>query len=91
MRVRFSAIVIGLLGAVLGVQPVLAHGPLFSPAPETIWKDGTEVTLGYHGERASGALGRPGPSHGSESTGDWRKCEGIVLAAHLRKWPEDDS
>ena len=55
MRVRFPAIVIGLLGAVLGAQPLLAHGPLFSPAPETIWKDGTEVTLGYHGERASGA------------------------------------
>lgn len=28
--------------------PAAAHGPLFSPAPETIWQGGTEVTLGYH-------------------------------------------
>lgn len=28
--------------------PAGAHGPLFSPAPETIWKGGTELTLGYH-------------------------------------------
>lgn len=27
--------------------PAFAHGPLFSPAPETIWQGGTEVTLGY--------------------------------------------
>ncbi len=35
--------------------PAAAHGPLFSPAPETIWKGGTEITGGYHIERATGA------------------------------------
>lgn len=32
--------------------PAVAHGPVFSPAPETIWQGGTEVTLGYHREEA---------------------------------------
>lgn len=32
--------------------PAAAHGPLFSPAPETIWQGGTEITLGYHREEA---------------------------------------
>ncbi len=44
------AIGFGLLaGAFLGlwVSSAAAHGPLFSPAPETIWKGGTEVTFGY--------------------------------------------
>ncbi len=35
--------------------PVYAHGPLFSPGPETIWKGGTELTLGFHAEKATGA------------------------------------
>ena len=34
--------------------PAEAHGPLFSAGPETIWKDGTEITLGYHFERTTG-------------------------------------
>ncbi len=34
---------------------VRAHGPLFSPAPETIFKGGTEITLGFHSEKATGA------------------------------------
>lgn len=44
-------------GMVLGAfsMPALPHGPLFSPAPETLWKGGTEITLGGHFERASGA------------------------------------
>lgn len=41
----------GLLLA-LSWSPAVAHGPLFSPAPETIWQGGTEVTLGYHREEA---------------------------------------
>ncbi len=32
-----------------------AHGPLFSPAPETIFKGGTQLTLGFDRQRASGA------------------------------------
>ncbi len=36
-------------------DPAFTHGPLFSPAPETIFKGGTEITLGGHFERASGA------------------------------------
>ncbi len=44
-------------GMVLGAfsMPALPHGPLFSPAPETLWKGGTEITLGGHFQRASGA------------------------------------
>ncbi len=46
----------GLFAAIgLWSMPVFAHGPLFSAGPETIWKDGKEVSLGYHEERASGA------------------------------------
>ncbi len=36
-------------------SPALAHGPLFSPGPETIFNEGTEITLGYKMGRASGA------------------------------------
>ncbi len=34
-----------------------AHGPVFSPGPETIWKGGTSVTIGapYSKERGAGA------------------------------------
>ncbi len=35
--------------------PAYAHGPLFSPGPETIWKGGTELTLGFHAAAATGA------------------------------------
>jgi len=35
--------------------PAEAHGPLFSPAPETIFKGGTELRLGLHTEEATGA------------------------------------
>ena len=45
---------LGLLAALLVHAPASAHGPLFSPAPETIFKDGTEITLGAHFEEASG-------------------------------------
>lgn len=41
----------GLLLATLSM-PAAAHGPLFSPAPETIWNGGTEVTLSSHREEA---------------------------------------
>jgi len=34
--------------------PARAHGPLFSAAPETIFKGGTELTLGFHTEEATG-------------------------------------
>ena len=56
MRTALLAIVAGLAGVIIITsKPVQAHGPLFSPAPETIWKGGTEVTLGLHAERATGA------------------------------------
>lgn len=38
----------------LNAAPAWAHGPLFSAGPETIWKDGVEITLGYHLERNTG-------------------------------------
>ena len=45
---------LGLVAALMVHVPASAHGPLFSPAPETIWKDGTEITLGAHFEKATG-------------------------------------
>ncbi len=54
MRLRSPWFALGLFGAGL-VGTAEAHGPLFSPAPETIFKGGTEVTLGLHAERATGA------------------------------------
>ncbi len=42
------------LGLTLGVAGAWAHGPLFSAGPETIWKGGTEITVGLHDERARG-------------------------------------
>ncbi len=45
----------GLLASMIAAAPVQAHGPLFSPAPETIWKGGTELTFGLHTEEATGA------------------------------------
>ena len=55
MRTALLTIVAGLAGVMMATKPVPAHGPLFSPGPETIWKGGTEVTLGLHAERATGA------------------------------------
>lgn len=46
---------IGLVASMIAAAPVQAHGPLFSPAPETIFKGGTELTLGFHAEEAAGA------------------------------------
>jgi len=40
------------LSAAIVWSPAAAHGPLFSPAPETIWQGGTELTLGYLREEA---------------------------------------
>ena len=54
MRLRSPWFALGLFGAGLAGSAE-AHGPLFSPAPETIWKGGTEVTFGLHTERATGA------------------------------------
>ncbi len=46
--------ILGLVAALTVHVPASAHGPLFSPAPETIWKDGTEITLGFHFDKATG-------------------------------------
>ncbi len=54
VRLRSPWFALGLFGAGLA-GAAEAHGPLFSPAPETIWKGGTEITLGLHAERATGA------------------------------------
>ena len=54
MRLRSPWFALGLIGAGLA-GAAEAHGPLFSPAPETVWKGGTEITLGLHAERAAGA------------------------------------
>ncbi len=46
---------VGMTAIVVAVSAARAHGPLFSPAPETIFKGGTEVTLGFHTAHATGA------------------------------------
>ena len=48
-----AVLLVGLL-AVAAAMPARAHGPLFSPAPETIFKGGTEVTLGFHTAKTTG-------------------------------------
>ncbi len=50
-RRYIGAIVFAVL---LFAVPAAAHGPLFSAGPETIWKGGTEITLGYHFQRDTG-------------------------------------
>ena len=45
--------IVGLGAALLPEAPARAHGPLFSPAPETIFRGGTELTLGLHTEKAA--------------------------------------
>ncbi len=45
---------VALLFVILGVSTASAHGPLFSAGPETIWKGGTEVTVGVHADRDRG-------------------------------------
>ena len=48
-----AVLLVGLL-AVPAAMPARAHGPLFSPAPETIFKGGTEITLGFHTAKTTG-------------------------------------
>lgn len=53
LKTLFAALSMTLAGS-----PAAAHGPLFSPAPETIWQGGTELTLGYHREEAGAERGQ---------------------------------
>ncbi len=55
MRAKFFAAAIGLATMTAINGTTQAHGPLFSPAPETIFKGGTEITLGVHAQEATGA------------------------------------
>ncbi|MFQ5773753.1 MAG: transporter [Kiloniellaceae bacterium] len=54
MRKFVLPVAIGLAATIPAIKPIQAHGPLFSPAPETIFKGGTELTLGLHTEEATG-------------------------------------
>ncbi len=54
MKKLLLSTVIGLAATAALGAPARAHGPLFSPAPETIFKGGTELTLGLHTEEATG-------------------------------------
>jgi Putative MetA-pathway of phenol degradation len=55
MRKFFLSAAIGLATTVAANKPLQAHGPLFSPAPETIFKGGAQVTLGFDTRKATGA------------------------------------
>ncbi len=48
-----AVLLIGVL-AVAAAMPARGHGPLFSPAPETVFKGGTEITLGFHTAKSTG-------------------------------------
>ncbi|MFQ5784949.1 MAG: transporter [Alphaproteobacteria bacterium] len=54
MKKLLLSTVVGLAATAALDMPAQAHGPLFSPAPETIFKGGTELTLGLHTEEATG-------------------------------------
>ena len=55
MRIFLNLLVAAMAATAGADSAVHAHGPLFSPAPETIWKGGTEITVGFHSEKATGA------------------------------------
>ncbi len=55
MRRLLNLLVAAMAATAVANSAVHAHGPLFSPAPETIWKGGTEITLGFHTEIGTGA------------------------------------
>ena len=55
MRRLLNLLVAAMAAAAVAESAADAHGPLFSPAPETIFKGGTEITLGLHTEKATGA------------------------------------
>ncbi len=48
-----AALIVTMVAGV--TTPLLAHGPLFSPAPETIFKGGTQVSLGFDSQKVTGA------------------------------------
>lgn len=54
MNNGIGSCILAVVAALLVHTPSSAHGPLFSPAPETIFKDGTEIKLGFHFEKATG-------------------------------------
>ncbi|MAN62605.1 MAG: hypothetical protein CMI60_11750 [Parvibaculum sp.] len=54
MRKFFLSAAIGLAATVAANKPLQAHGPVFSPGPETIFKGGTQLTLGFDTEGATG-------------------------------------
>ncbi len=55
MRRSLNLLVAAMAATAVAESAADAHGPLFSPAPETIFKGGTEITLGLHAEKATGA------------------------------------
>ena len=55
MRRLLNLLVAAMAATAVADSAVHAHGPLFSPAPETIFKGGTEITLAFHTEKAMGA------------------------------------
>ena len=52
---RSLFLMLGVMAGAGSPSPAFAHGPLFSPGPETIFSEGTEITLGYKMGRVSGA------------------------------------
>jgi Putative MetA-pathway of phenol degradation len=53
MKRIFATLALGIMLTPGGTA--WAHGPVFSPGPETIWKGGTQVTVGTPYARQSGA------------------------------------
>jgi Putative MetA-pathway of phenol degradation len=55
MKKILSGAAVGLFMIFATNTPVRAHGPLFSPAPETIFKGGSQFTLGFDTQKSTGA------------------------------------
>jgi len=55
MRKFYLSAVLSLVLVLAANTQLRAHGPLFSPAPETIFKDGAQLTLGLDTRKAKGA------------------------------------
>ena len=60
MKRYFRCLAAATIAAMVAPMAAEAHGPLFSPAPETIFKGGTELTLGFDARPGRADLGMSG-------------------------------
>lgn len=54
MKKTILSVAVTLFAGLAGNLSAYAHGPLFSPGPETIFKGGTQITTGFQTSKSSG-------------------------------------